>query len=154
MMGLRHRQGRSKKRGGRIGSLGLVLALLALLSQSLVLLLPVPAMAMSMPMEASAPLAALPADAALFEGGYILCQDEDGAPASDHDKAPCPHCVDCPLCQVFHGAGGGLVPPAVPALPLPTLQLVAFETATIAGHAPRLALSTHQPRAPPLVSSL
>lgn len=150
-MGLRHRQGRSRKRGGRIGSLGLVLALLALLSQSLVLLLPVPAMAMSMPMEASAPLAALPADAALFEGGYILCQDEDGAPVSDHDKTPCQHCVDCPLCQAFHGPAGGLVPPTAPALPLPVLQPVTFTPATVADHELRLVARAHQPRAPPSI---
>lgn len=133
---------RGRAEGGRIRPLGLVLALFALLCQSLVLLLPQPAMAM--PAQS-----ALPADAALFAGGYILCQDDDGpAPTSD-DKAPCQHCVDCPVCQAFHGAGG-LVPPTLPALPVPTVEGIAFLPAAPHAQVLRLATRAHQPRAPPL----
>jgi len=150
MMARRRGQGWSGQQGGRIGTLGLLLALLALLSQSLVLLAPMPAMAMPMPMPASAPLQALPADAALFDGGYILCQDADAAPVSDHDKAPCQQCVDCPLCQVFH-AGSGLVPPTLPALPVPTAGPVAFVPAAEVPSAPRPVPSAHRPRGPPSI---
>jgi hypothetical protein len=124
-----------------------VLAIFALLCQSLVLLLPLPAMAM--------PASSLPADAALFSGGYVLCQDDDGtAPASDGDKAPCQHCVDCPVCQAFHADAGGLVPPTLPALPVPAIAAIRFVPAATGAHAPRLVARAHQPRAPPVVSSL
>lgn len=142
---------RGKTGGGRMRSLGLVLAVFALLCQSLVLLLPQQAMAMpGMSMSAQA---SLPADAALFPGGYILCADEDSAPASDHDKAPAQQCVDCPLCQAFH-ISAGFVPPILPVLPMPAVQAVDFVQATPRPHALRLAPRAHQPRAPPLVSSL
>ena len=145
-MARRHEAWRGRARGGRIRPLGLVLAIFALLCQSLVLLLPQPAMAMPA-------LSALPADATLFAGGYVLCQDDDGtAPASD-DKAPCQHCVDCPVCQAFHGAGS-LVPPTVPALPVPTVEGVAFVPTVPRAPVPRLVALAHQPRAPPVVSSL
>ena len=143
----RRRERWGTARGGRIRPLGLVLAIFALLCQSLVLLLPQPAMAMPM-------LSALPADAALFAGGYVLCQDDDGpAPASDTDKAPCQHCVDCPVCQVFH-VTGSLVPPTLPVLPVPTVERVAFVPAASRAQALRLVARAHQPRAPPVVSSL
>jgi hypothetical protein len=146
-MARRRGQGRGRARGGRTRPLGLVLAIFALLCQSLVLLLPLPAMAM--------PASSLPADAALFSGGYVLCQDDDGtAPASDTDKAPCQHCVDCPVCQVFHADAGGLVPPTLPALPVPTVAAIRFVPAATGAHAPRLLARAHQPRAPPVVSSL
>ena len=145
-MARRREAWRGRARGGRIRPLGLVLAIFALLCQSLVLLLPQPAMAMPA-------LSALPADATLFAGGYVLCQDDDGtAPASD-DKAPCQHCVDCPVCQAFHGAGS-LVPPTVPALPMPTVEGVAFVPTVPRAPVPRLVALAHQPRAPPVVSSL
>jgi hypothetical protein len=122
-----------------------MLAIFALLCQSLVTLLPQPAMSM--------PISALPADAALFSGGYVLCQDDDGAPPSDTDKAPCQHCVDCPLCQVFHGASG-LVPPPLPALPVPTVHAVTFAPTIASAQPLRLITGAHQPRAPPSILSL
>jgi hypothetical protein len=122
-----------------------VLAIFALLCQSLVLLLPLPAMAM--------PVASLPADAALFSGGYVLCQDDDGT-APETDKAPCQHCVDCPVCQVFHADAGGLVPPTLPALPVPTVGAVAFVPTATRAPPLRPVARAHQPRAPPVVSSL
>ena len=146
-MARRREQGWGRARGGRTRPLGLVLAIFALLCQSLVLLLPQPAMAMPA-------LSALPADATLFAGGYVLCQDDDGtAPASD-DKAPCQHCVDCPVCQVFHADAGGLVPPMLPALPVPTIGTVAFVPTATRAQPLRLVARAHQPRAPPVVSSL
>jgi hypothetical protein len=132
-----------------MGPFGLVLAIFALLCQSLVLLQPLPATAM--------PAAPLPIDAALFTGGYILCQDDD-APASehdsDHDKAPCPHCVDCPVCQAFHGIGGPIPPTPAPAVPVPSVQAVIFVPAATGAQPLRLVARAHQPRAPPVVSSL
>ncbi|HEV2673741.1 MAG TPA: DUF2946 family protein [Aliidongia sp.] len=146
-MARRRGQGRRRTRGGQIRPLGLVLAIFALLCQSLVLLLPQPAMAMPT-------LSALPADAALFSGGYVLCQDDDStAPAYDDHQAPCPHCADCPVCQAFHGAGG-LVPPTLPALPVPGVQGVAFVPTVPHGQPLRLVARAHQPRAPPGISSL
>ncbi|GGF21924.1 hypothetical protein GCM10011611_29980 [Aliidongia dinghuensis] len=134
---------------GRIGRFGFLLALLALLCQGLALS---PQATMAMPMPAST---ALPADAALFAGGYILCQDDDGSPASDSspDKAPCQHCGDCLLCQAFH-ASGGLVPPPLPVLPAPTVEAATFVAVPIADRPFRLAATAHQPRAPPSVTSL
>lgn len=140
---------RGQTKGGRTRPLGLVLALFALLCQSLVLLLPQSSMAMSgMAMETPS----LPADAALFTGGYILCQDED-APPADPDKAPCSHCVDCPVCQAVH-LGTGFVPPTVAVLPVPTAQAVAFVPTAPRAQPRHPVARAHQPRAPPLVSSL
>ena len=150
-MAPRREHWRGSMGGGRMRSLGLVLAVFALLCQSLVLLLPQQAMAM--PGMSMSEQASLPADAALFPGGYILCADEDAAPASNHDKAPAQHCVDCPLCQAFH-ISAGFVPPTLPALPLPTVRSVGFVQTTPRPQALRLVARAHQPRAPPLVSSL
>ena len=145
----RREQWRGQTKGGRTRPLGLVLALFALLCQSLVLLLPQSSMAMpAMDM----PTSSLPTDAALFVGGYILCQDED-APPADSDKAPCPHCIDCPACQAVH-LGSGFVPPTVAVLPVPTVQAVAFIPAATHDQPLRLVARAHQPRAPPVVSSL
>ena len=145
----RREQGRGQTKGGRTRPLGLVLALFALLCQSLVLLLPQSSMAMpGMAMETPS----LPADAALFTGGYILCQDED-APPADSDKAPCPHCIDCPVCQAVH-LGSGFVPPTVAALPVPTAQAVAFVPTATRAQPRHLVARAHQPRAPPVISSL
>lgn len=144
-MARRREAGWGRAGGGRVRSFGLVLALFALLCQSLVLLVPQPAIAMPAP-------ATLPADAALFTGGYLLCQDED-TPASDTDKAPCQHCLDCPLCQAVH-LGGGLVPPTLSALPVPTVRAIAFVRRPPAMAPQRLAARAHLARAPPLVSSL
>jgi len=98
------------------------------------------------------PASSLPADAALFTGGYILCQDED-APPADPGKAPCPHCIDCPVCQAAH-LGTGFVPPTVAALSVPTVQAVAFVPTATRAQPLRLVARAHQPRAPPVVSSL
>ncbi len=146
----RHGYRRGQRERGRIGRFGLLLALLAVLCQSLALL-PQPAMAMPMSM----PMSALPADAALFAGGYILCQDDDGtaAPAPD-GKAPCQHCVDCPLCQVAVHIGGALVPPPAPVLPPPSAQAIAVARTAPTPAWRRLAATSHQPRAPPSVTSL
>jgi hypothetical protein len=144
-MARRRGQGRGCMRGGRIRPLGLVLALFALLCQSLLLLLPLPAMAM--------PASPLPADASLFSGGYVLCQDDDG-PAPDTDKAPCRHCVECPVCQAFHADAGGLVPPTPPVLPVPTAGAAAIVPPATRAQPLRLVARAHQPRAPPVVSSL
>jgi hypothetical protein len=144
-MARRREQWLGRAGGGRTRPFGLVLAIFALLCQSLILLQPLPATAM--------PAAPLPADAALFTGGYILCQDDD-TPASDHDKAPCPHCVDCPVCQAFHGAGGLIPPMPAPALPVPSVQAVIFVPTATRAQPLRLVARAHQPRAPPVVSSL
>lgn len=141
--------------GDRMRSLGLVLAVFALLCQSLVLLLPQSAMAMSgrtMPGMSMAAASELPDDAALFPGGYLLCLNDD-APAADHDKAPMQQCVDCPLCQAFH-IGTGFVPPTLPVLFVPSVQDVAFAASVPRPRPLRLIARAHQPRAPPLVSSL
>jgi hypothetical protein len=145
----RHGHRRGQEGRGRIGRFGLLLALLAVLCQSLALL---PQSAMAMPMVAPS---ALPADAALFAGGYILCQDDDGtaAPASD-GKAPCQHCVDCPLCQVAFHIGSALVPPPAPVLPPPSAQAIALARAVSAPARYFFAATSHQPRAPPSVTSL
>jgi len=135
---------RGRVSGGRTRPFGLVLALFALLCQSLVLLLPSSSMAM--------PVMELPADAALFTGGYILCQDED-APPADPGKAPCPHCVDCPVCQAAH-LGSGFVPPTLAVLPVPTIQAVAFVPTATRARSRHLVARAHQPRAPPVVLSL
>jgi hypothetical protein len=152
MMARRRRQQRGQGPNDRIRPFGLLLAMLALLSQSLVMLLPVPATAMAMPEMASGTgTSVLPADATLFPGGYILCEDDDGPPlAPDTDKTPCQHCVDCPVCQAFH-APGGLVPPGLPALPVPALETAAFVPTVVRPHPLRLAALAHQPRAPPSI---
>jgi hypothetical protein len=117
-----------------------MLAVLALLCQSLALLAPLPA-------EAAPPLD--------FDGGYILCHgDADRTPGSTpNHKAPCPHCVDCPLCQVvFHG--GNLVPPTPIVLPPPSEQAVLLEPEA-AQRAPHLiAARAHRARGPPSIPSL
>ncbi|HLZ65269.1 MAG TPA: DUF2946 family protein [Aliidongia sp.] len=120
-----------------------MLALFALLCQSLILLPPQPALA-------------LPADGSPFPGGYILCVDDDGggtAPGSADDKAPYQHCADCLACQAFHHASG-LVPPAMPAVPAPAVQALAFIPAVVATRPLRLVARAHQPRAPPSIASL
>ena len=150
-MAHQRKQRRGNTGSGRMRSLGLVLAVFAQLCQSLVLLLPQQAMAM--PGMSMSEQASLPADAALFPGGYILCADEDAAPASDHDKAPAQQCVDCPLCQAFH-ISAGFVPPTLPALPLPTVRALGFVQTAPRAPALRPVTGAHQPRAPPLVSSL
>ena len=123
--------------------LGLLLALFALVCQNILVLAPLPALG-------------APADATLFDGGYVLCHAEDdgtATPGRTPDKSPAHPCVDCPLCQAFHVAGN-LVPPPLPALLPPSATTIALVPAVAAAQPQRLVATAHQPRAPPSVTRL